>query len=73
MPRGYEPDLELSAPPLGHGLSQTPFKLEPAEEQRKRLAITLTVRRWRSCHHSCFHSCATDELYSLNPMPGPLS
>jgi len=39
IPRGYEPDLELNPPPLGHGLSQTPFELEPEEEQRKRLAI----------------------------------
>jgi LmbE family N-acetylglucosaminyl deacetylase len=70
MPRGYEPDLELSAPPLGHGLSQTPFKLEPAEEQRKRLAISAYRTQMEVMSSFLLSFVRTDELYSMNPMPG---
>jgi hypothetical protein len=70
MPRGYEPDLELSAPPLGHGLSQTPFKLEPAEERRKRLAISAYRTQMEVMSSFLLSFVRTDELYSMNPMPG---
>jgi LmbE family N-acetylglucosaminyl deacetylase len=70
MPRGYEPDLELNPPPLGHGLSQTPFKLEPAEEQRKRLAISAYHTQMEVMSSFLLSFVRTNELYSMNPMPG---
>jgi LmbE family N-acetylglucosaminyl deacetylase len=69
MPRGYEPDLELSPPPLGHGLSQTPFKLDPAEEQRKRLAISAYRTQMEVMSSFLLSFVRTNELYSTNPMP----
>jgi LmbE family N-acetylglucosaminyl deacetylase len=70
VPRGYEPDLELNPPPLGHGLSQTPFKLEPAEEQRKRLAISAYRTQMEVMSSFLLSFVRTNELYSMNPMPG---
>jgi len=70
MPRGYEPDLEMNPPPLGHGLSQTPFKLEPAEEQRKRLAISAYRTQMEVMSSFLLSFVRTNELYSINPMPG---
>ena len=69
IPRGYEPDLELNPPPLGHGLSQTPFKLEPAEEQRKRLAINAYRTQMEVMSSFLLSFVRTNELYSMNPMP----
>jgi LmbE family N-acetylglucosaminyl deacetylase len=69
IPRGYEPDLEMSLPPLGHGLSQTPFKLEPGEEQRKRLAISAYHTQMDVMSSFLLSFVRTTELYSLNPMP----
>jgi LmbE family N-acetylglucosaminyl deacetylase len=70
MPRGYEPDLEMNPPPLGHGLSQRPFKLEPAEEQRKRLAISAYRTQMEVMSSFLLSFVRTNELYSMNPMPG---
>ena len=70
MPRGYEPDLELYPPPLGHGLSRTPFKLEPAEEQGKRLAISAYRTQMEVMSSFLLSFVRTNELYSMNPMPG---
>jgi LmbE family N-acetylglucosaminyl deacetylase len=70
MPRGYEPDLELNPPPLGHGLSQIPFKLEPAEEQHKRLAISAYRTQMEVMSSFLLSFVRTNELYSMNPMPG---
>ena len=69
-PRGYEPDLELNPPPLGHGLSQTPFKLEPPEEQRKRQAISAYRTQMEVMSSFLLSFVRTSELYSINPMPG---
>ena len=69
-PRGYEPDLELNPPPLGHGLSQTPFMLDPAEEQRKRLAISAYRTQMEVMSSFLLSFVRTNELYSMNPMPG---
>jgi len=69
-PRGYEPDLDMSPPPLGHGLSQTPFKLEPGEEQRKRLAISAYRTQMEVMSSFLLSFVRTNELYSTNPMPG---
>jgi LmbE family N-acetylglucosaminyl deacetylase len=69
MPRGYAPDLELNQPPLGHGLSQTPFKLEPEEEQRKRLAISAYRTQMDVMSSFLLSFVRTSELYSINPMP----
>jgi LmbE family N-acetylglucosaminyl deacetylase len=68
-PRGYEPDLQLESPPLGHGLSQTPFELEPAEEQRKRLAISAYHTQMEVMSSFLLSFVRTNELYSVNPMP----
>jgi len=70
MPRGYQPDLELNPPPLGHGLSQTPFKLEPGEEQAKRLAIGAYRTQMEVMSSFMLSFVRTSELYSLSPMPG---
>jgi LmbE family N-acetylglucosaminyl deacetylase len=70
MPRGYEPDLEMNPPPLGHGLSQSPFKLEPAEEQRKREAISAYRTQMEVMSSFLLSFVRTSELYSINPMPG---
>jgi LmbE family N-acetylglucosaminyl deacetylase len=70
MPRGYEPDLDLNPPPLGHGLSQAPFKLEPDEEQRKRLAISAYRTQMEVMSSFLLSFVRTNELYSINPMPG---
>jgi LmbE family N-acetylglucosaminyl deacetylase len=70
VPRGYEPDLEMTPPPLGHGLSQTPFKLEPDEEQRKRQAISAYHTQMEVMSSFLLSFVRTTELYSTNPMPG---
>jgi LmbE family N-acetylglucosaminyl deacetylase len=69
IPRGYEPDLELNPPPLGSGLSQTPFKLEPGEEQRKRLAMSAYRTQMEVMSSFMLSFVRTNELYSTNPMP----
>lgn len=70
MPRGFEPDLELNPPPLGHGLSQIPFKLEPGEEQRKRMAISAYHTQMEVMSSFLLSFVRTNELYSTNPIPG---
>lgn len=70
MPRGYEPDLEMNPPPLGHGLSQTPFKLEPEEEQIKRQAISAYHTQMEVMSSFLLSFVRTNELYSTVPMPG---
>jgi LmbE family N-acetylglucosaminyl deacetylase len=69
IPRGYEPDSELNPPPLGHGLSQTPFKLEPDEEHRKFLAISAYRTQMEVMSSFLLSFVRTNELYSTNPMP----
>jgi LmbE family N-acetylglucosaminyl deacetylase len=69
-PRGYEPDLEMNSPPLGQGLSQTPFALQPGEEQRKRLAIDAYHTQMEVMSSFLLSFVRTNELYSTNPMPG---
>ena len=69
IPRGYEPDIEMNPPPLGHGLSQTPFKLEPEEEQRKFLAISAYRTQMEVMSSFLLSFVRTNELYSTNPMP----
>jgi LmbE family N-acetylglucosaminyl deacetylase len=69
IPRGYEPDLEMNPPPLGHGLSQTPFRLQPEEEQRKRLAISAYRTQMEVMSSFLLSFVRTNELYSTNPMP----
>jgi LmbE family N-acetylglucosaminyl deacetylase len=70
FPRGYEPDLEMNPPPLGHGLLQMPFKLEPDEEQRKRQAISAYRTQMEVMSSFLLSFVRTSELYSPNPMPG---
>jgi len=70
IPRGYEPDLEMPPPPLGHGLSQTPFKLEPVEEQRKHQAISAYHTQMEVMSSFLLSFVRTTELYSTTPMPG---
>jgi len=70
IPRGYEPDLEMPPPPLGHGLSQTPFKLEPAEEQGKHQAISAYHTQMEVMSSFLLSFVRTTELYSTTPMPG---
>jgi LmbE family N-acetylglucosaminyl deacetylase len=69
IPRGYEPDLEMNPPPLGHGLSQTPFKLEPQEEQKKRQAISAYHTQMEVMSSFLLSFVRTTELYSTAPMP----
>ena len=69
VPRGYEPDLEMNPPPLGHGLSQTPFKLEAEEEQRKRQAINAYHTQMEVMSSFLLSFVRTTELYSTTPMP----
>jgi LmbE family N-acetylglucosaminyl deacetylase len=69
VPRGYEPDLEMNPPPLGHGLSQSTFKLEPAEEQRKRDAIGAYRTQMEVMSSFLLSFVRTNELYSMTPMP----
>jgi LmbE family N-acetylglucosaminyl deacetylase len=69
FPRGYEPDLEMNPPPLGHGLSQTPFALEPEEEQRKRQAISAYRTQMEVMSSFLLSFVRTNELYSIDPMP----
>ncbi len=69
LPRGFVPDLELNPPPLGHGLSQTPFKLEPEEEQRKRQAISAYHTQMEVMSSFLLSFVRTNELFFLDPMP----
>jgi len=69
-PRGLEPDLELNSPPLGHGLSQIPLRLEPAEEQHKRDAIGAYHTQMEVMSSFLLSFVRTNELYFANPMPG---
>jgi len=70
IPRGYEPDLEMNPPPLGNGLSQNPFKLQPDEEQRKRQAISAYHTQMEVMSSFLLSFVRTTELYSTTPMPG---
>jgi len=70
IPRGYEPELEMTPPPAGHGLSQHPFKLEPDEEQRKREAISAYHTQMEVMSSFLLSFVRTTELYSTTPMPG---
>jgi len=70
MPRGYTPDLEMTPPPLGHGLSQTPFKLQADEEQGKRQAISAYHTQMEVMSSFLLSFVRTTELYSTTPMPG---
>jgi LmbE family N-acetylglucosaminyl deacetylase len=69
IPRGYEPDFEMNPPPLGHGLSQTPFRLAADEEQVKRQAISSYHTQMEVMSSFLLSFVRTSELYSLNPMP----
>jgi LmbE family N-acetylglucosaminyl deacetylase len=69
IPRGFVPDLEMNPAPLGQGLSQTPFKLEPAEEQRKQQAISAYHTQMNVMSSFLLSFVRTTELYSINPMP----
>lgn len=69
MPRGYRPDLEMSQPPLGLGLSQIRLSLQPAEEQRKHLAISTYHTQMEVMSSFLLSFVRTSELYSTNPMP----
>lgn len=70
VPRGYTPELQMTPPPLGHGLSQTPFKLEPDEEQRKRQAISAYHTQMEVMSSFLLSFARTTELYSMIPVPG---
>jgi LmbE family N-acetylglucosaminyl deacetylase len=69
MPRGLEPDLEMNAPPLAHGLSQQAFKLEPAEEQRKREALETYRTQMEVMSSFLLSFVRTNELYFVDPVP----
>jgi LmbE family N-acetylglucosaminyl deacetylase len=69
IPRGYEPELAMNPPPLGHGLSQTPFNLEPQEELRKRQAISAYHTQMEVMSSFLLSFVRTTELYSTTPMP----
>jgi LmbE family N-acetylglucosaminyl deacetylase len=68
-PRGYEPDVELTPPSRGRGLSPTPFRLEPAEEQRKLLAIRAYHTQMEVMSSILLSFVRTTELYSALPVP----
>lgn len=69
IPRGYEPELEMTPSPVGHGLPQTPFKLEPDEVQRKRQAISAYHTQMEVMSSFLLSFARTTELYSPTPMP----
>jgi LmbE family N-acetylglucosaminyl deacetylase len=69
IPRGYEPELAMNPPPLGHGLSQTPFNLESPEEQKKRQAISAYHTQMEVMSSFLLSFVRTTELYSTTPMP----
>jgi LmbE family N-acetylglucosaminyl deacetylase len=66
---GYQPDRELSPPPRGHGLTFTSFRLEPAEEQRKLLAVRTYHTQMEVMSSFLLSFVRTTELYSSTPMP----
>ena len=68
-PSGYLPGLEMSPAPLGQGLSQTPFKLEPGEEEHKHLAISAYHTQMDVMSSFLLSFVRTSELYSMNPVP----
>jgi len=69
IPRGYEPELAMNPPPLGHGLSQIPFNLESPEEQKKRQAISAYHTQMEVMSSFLLSFVRTTELYSTTPMP----
>jgi LmbE family N-acetylglucosaminyl deacetylase len=69
MPRGLEPDLEMNAPPLAHGLSQIAFKLEPIERQRKSEAIGAYRTQMEVMSSFLLSFVRASELYFLDPVP----
>lgn len=69
IPRGYEPELAMNPPPLGHGLSQIPFNLETPEEQKKRQAISAYHTQMEVMSSFLLSFVRTTELYSTTPMP----
>jgi hypothetical protein len=46
-----------------------PFKLEPAEEQRKRLAVSAYHTQMEVMSSFLLAFVRTSELFSMNPMP----
>jgi LmbE family N-acetylglucosaminyl deacetylase len=70
IPRGYEPELEMTPPPAGHGLSQNAFRLLPEEELRKRQAISAYHTQMEVMSSFLLSFVRSTELYSSTPMPG---
>jgi LmbE family N-acetylglucosaminyl deacetylase len=68
-PRGYEPDLELTASPRSRGLTPNPFALEPDEEQHKNLAIRAYRTQMEVMSSILLSFVRTTELYSSLPVP----
>lgn len=68
-PRGLEPDLEMNAPPLAHGLSQLAFNLEPGEKLRKREAISSYRTQMEVMSSFLLSFVRANEVYFLDPVP----
>jgi LmbE family N-acetylglucosaminyl deacetylase len=73
MPRGYDPALELRPSPRGGGLSQSSYRLLPAEIERKRLAVGAYHTQMQVMSSFLLSFVRANELYSSIPMPTGVS
>jgi LmbE family N-acetylglucosaminyl deacetylase len=68
-PRGLLPGVPLTAPPAGRGLVPAAFDLEPAEEDRKLLALRAHETQMRAMAPFLLSFVRTTELYFAVPEP----
>jgi len=70
-PRGLMPGVPLSAPPAGEAMVPAAFTLEPAEEDRKLLALQAHATQMRVLAPFLLSFVRTTELYYPAPQPQP--
>lgn len=68
-PRGLLPGIPLTPPPAGRGLVYAAFDLEPAEEDRKILALRAYETQMRAMAPFMLSFARTTELYFAAPQP----
>jgi LmbE family N-acetylglucosaminyl deacetylase len=71
LPRGYHPQLALTPPPRGKGLSPAAFQLTATQEAKKLAALKLYRTQMEVMSSVLLSYVRTTELFSELPMPPP--
>jgi len=69
IPRGYLPQRDLPPPPLGRGLFQTTFELQPVEVRGKYLAVSAYHTQMQVMSSFLLSFARRNEWYSSIPLP----